>query len=90
MTTVRTDRRFAAMRCVEAIRHYAAKHEGKLPASLADVKELPIPSDPLTAKPFEYALDGDKATLSLAKPAEKKPNPNELLRYYLTMQRTKN
>lgn len=54
------------------------------------MKELPIPSDPLTAKPFEYALDGDKATLSLAKPAEKKPNPNELLRYYLTMQRTKN
>ena len=57
--------------------------------ALADVKELPIPNDPLTGKAFLYAADGDKATLMLAKPEEEKPNPNEVLIYHLTMNRGK-
>jgi hypothetical protein len=89
LSAARTDRRLAALRCVEAMRQYAAKHEGKWPATLADVKDLPVPNDPLTGKPFEYAVNGDKATLALVKPAEKKPNPNELLTYYLTLKRGK-
>jgi hypothetical protein len=87
LSAARVDRRLAALRCVEAMRQYAAKHEGKLPATLADMKDLPIPDDPLTGKPFEYAANGDKATLALTKLAEKKPNPNELLTYYLTLKR---
>jgi hypothetical protein len=89
LAAARVDRRLAAMRCVEAIRQYAVKHDGKFPPTLADVKELPIPHDPLTGKPFEYAVEGDKATLALAKPAEEKPNPNQLLKYYITMKREK-
>src|SRR5262249_34960645 len=60
----RVDRRFAALRCVEAIRLYMATHDGKLPASLKDITEVPIPVDPLTELPFEYELKGDTARLS--------------------------
>ena len=60
----RIERRVAALRCVEAVRLYAAGHDGKLPASLNDVKDVPIPDDPLTGKPFGYRLVGDRAFFS--------------------------
>jgi hypothetical protein len=83
----RVDRHLAALRTVEAIRQYAAKHEGQLPAKLANVKELPVPPDPLTGKPFEYLVEGDKATLYLEKSDEEKPKP--VLTYYVEMKREK-
>jgi hypothetical protein len=89
LSAARVDRRFAALRIVEALRFHAAKHKGELPESLADVKELPIPNDPLSGKPFEYAVKGDKMTLTLAKPDEEKPIPNQFLTYYITMKRNK-
>ena len=60
----RTDRKLAGLRCVEAIRLYAAAHEGKLPASLKDIDEVPVPVDPMTGNPFEYALTPGGATLT--------------------------
>ncbi len=60
----RTDRRIAILRCVEALRLYAADHDGKFPASLDDVKDVPIPDDPVTGKPFDYHVAGDHAYLS--------------------------
>jgi hypothetical protein len=60
----RLERQFAALRCVEAIRLHAAEHGGKLPASLADVNEVPLPLCPVTGKPFEYRLQGASALLS--------------------------
>jgi hypothetical protein len=63
---VRTDRRIAVLRCVEALRLYAAAHEGKFPASLDDIKDAPIPDDPVTGKPFNYHAAGDRAFLSAA------------------------
>ncbi len=56
------ERRINLLRCVEAVRAYAAAHDGKLPASLNDVKDVPIPLDPVTGKPFEYKVAGGKAT----------------------------
>jgi hypothetical protein len=50
------------LRCVEAVRIYAAEHDGKLPARLDDVR-LPLPVDPATGKPFTYKLDGKTAHL---------------------------
>jgi hypothetical protein len=61
---VRLDRRVAALRVVEALRLHAAAHSGKLPGSLAELTEVPIPPDPATGKPFEYRLDGSTASLS--------------------------
>ena len=58
-----TDRRIAMLQTVEALRGYAAAHEGKLPAALADLTEMPAPVDPMTGKPFEYEVAGNTAIL---------------------------
>jgi hypothetical protein len=55
-----------AWRCIEAIRLYAVAH-GKLPASLADIKEVPVPLDPVTGRAIDYTCDGKKATLKLTR-----------------------
>ena len=60
----RTDRRIAALRCVEAVRLYAAAHDGKPPATLDDLKDTPVPDDPVTGKPFGYRVVGDRAFFS--------------------------
>ena len=44
------------MRYVEALRIYAAAHDGKPPAKPADIS-LPLPLDPVTGKPFDYSAD---------------------------------
>ncbi len=56
-------RRMAALRCVEAIRLFAAEHEGRLPGSLDEIKRVPLPINPVTGKPFEYHREVDSATL---------------------------
>jgi hypothetical protein len=58
------DRRFAALRVIEAIRLRAAAHDGALPESLGEITEVPVPDDPATGKPFDYHRDGNSATLS--------------------------
>jgi hypothetical protein len=85
MAQARLDRRIAALRCIEAIRLYAAAHDGKLPASLSDIKEAPIPMDPIFGKEFEYAVNGDKATLRAPPPW--KGADQYAMNYELTLQR---
>jgi hypothetical protein len=62
----KVDRRRATLQCVAALQAYAAAHEGKLPASLDDVKETPVPTDPMTGKPFGYEVHEGVGTLHLA------------------------
>lgn len=50
--------RIELLRTVEAIRLFAASHEGRLPASLSDIEEVPIPLDPVTGREFSYRLEG--------------------------------
>ncbi len=59
----RLDANLAALQCVEAIRGYAASHGGQLPASLSDVAELAVPTDPITGDPFQYTVTGSTALL---------------------------
>jgi hypothetical protein len=66
---VRLDRELAALRTVEALRFYAATHGGKLPPVLEDIKEVPVPLDPVMGRLFEYKLDGATATLEGKAPA---------------------
>jgi len=54
------ERQIALLRHVEALRIYAADHDGKLPARLSDIP-VPLPIDPVTGKPFAYAVDGATA-----------------------------
>jgi hypothetical protein len=60
------DRHAALLQLVEAIRDYAAKHEGRVPKSLADVTNLPPPIDPMTNQPFEYTATSDSSAQVLA------------------------
>jgi hypothetical protein len=60
----RVERNFAALRIVEALRIFAAAHDGKLPTKLSEVTEVPLPDDPGTGRPFEYTREGDTGTLA--------------------------
>lgn len=85
--SVRADRRIAILRCVEAIRLHAAAHGGKLPATLSDIREVPVPTDPYSGKLFEYQMEEDKATLIAPPPPGEKPSQNNSMRYELTMKK---
>jgi hypothetical protein len=61
--TTRPERHIAALRAIEAIRLYAAAHDGKLPESLDQIREVPVPEDPATARPFVYRRAGNAAIL---------------------------
>jgi hypothetical protein len=63
------DRKVAVLECVEAIRAYAAAHDGTVPASLNDLSDTPVPMDPLVGKPFGYSVEGNTVTLRAARPA---------------------
>jgi hypothetical protein len=82
---VRLDRRLAALRCVEAIRLYAAAHDGRLPGALIEMKEVPIPRDPATGKDFDYGTTGDAATLSAPLIAGAPPGPQNMLSYSISV-----
>jgi hypothetical protein len=63
VTYARGDRMRAALADVEAIRSYAAAHDGALPDHLADIMDTPALDNPMTGRPFDYAVDGENATL---------------------------
>jgi len=66
--SARNERSFAMLRTIEALRMYAAAHDGRGPKRLEDITEVPVPSDPLTGKPLIYRADGDTAVLEAPLP----------------------
>jgi hypothetical protein len=58
----RLEQRLALLQHVEALRLYAADHNGSLPRTLAEVS-VPLPVDPFTGKPFRYEVSGNTAHL---------------------------
>ncbi len=85
----RLERQFAALRLIEAIRLYGGTHEGKLPPTLAAIKEVPLPVCPLTGKSFEYRLAGGRAFLS-APPAPPSAPTIQPLRYEIRFRKPDN
>lgn len=65
ISSYRFGRRVRLLQTVEALRDYAAKHDGALPDSLSQL-ELPVPIDPFTGELFEYHREGREATLQWA------------------------
>jgi hypothetical protein len=63
VSSLMTDREIAVLQVIEALRLYAAVH-GSLPDSLEAIREVPVPCDPVTGKPFSYKAEGEKATVS--------------------------
>lgn len=83
----RLDRHLAALRCIEALRLYAAAHEGRPPQRLEEITEVPVPADPVTGKPFVYEVEGNRASLSSPALAGVRPDPTFAIRYELTFSR---
>jgi hypothetical protein len=59
----RMSQQIAALEVLSALRLYAAAHDGKLPESLKDITEVPVPLDPFRGEPFVYVRNGDTARL---------------------------
>ncbi len=57
----RMSQQIAALEVLSALRLYAAAHDGKLPESLKDITEVPVPLDPFRDESFIYVRDGDRA-----------------------------
>lgn len=79
----RLARDLAMLRCVEAIRLYAAEHGGTLPESLSDITAIPVPFDPLCGQTFQYDRVGGRATL--VSPVPPDATPKDGLRYEITL-----
>ena len=77
------DRQVASLQCIEALRLYAAAHNGKFPNELSDVTEVSIPDDPVTQKAFVYRRSGSKAVLEALAP--KGARPEDAMQYKLTL-----
>ena len=82
----RLEQRIALLRHVEALRLYAAGHDGKLPAALEAVT-VPLPVDPFTGKPFVYRLEEETAVLRGGAPKGEEANPVYNLRYRVTIKK---
>jgi hypothetical protein len=82
----RLEQRIALLRHVEALRLYAAEHDGQLPAALSEVT-VPLPADPFTGQPFQYRADGATAHLRGSPPPGDESNPGYNVRYELTIQK---
>jgi len=82
----RLDRRIALLRCVEALRLYAAANDGKLPARLDDLS-VPVPADPFTGKPFGYETKGQIAILRAPPPRGEENIKPYNLRYEVTIKK---
>ena len=76
----RSEWTITVLRVCEAMRLYAANHDGRWPDSLSDITEVPLPKNPYDGKSFLYQRDGNKAVLT----GEKGP-PNWHRRYELTL-----
>jgi hypothetical protein len=64
----RFDNNLNAMQCVEAIRSYAATHDGRLPEKLSDISDLELPMDVMNDKAFRYNRTATGAVLQSEKP----------------------
>jgi hypothetical protein len=78
---VRTENLIGRLRCAEALRLYAAAHDGKAPEKFADLGELPLPINAYTGKGFEemYQFHDGKGVLETPMPP---PLPKSLGRRY--------
>ncbi len=83
----RVDRKIAVLRVIEAIRMHAALNNGKLPATLADIKEVPAPNDPISGEAFQYVVKDGVAKLYAPPPKGDQPHQGNTIRYEITLRR---
>jgi hypothetical protein len=82
----RLEQRLALLRHVEALRLYAAGHDGKLPETLSHIA-VPLPADPFTGKPFDYEGEGASAQLRGRPPHGEEKNPTYNVRCEISIRK---
>jgi hypothetical protein len=82
----RLEQRIGLLRCIEALRLYAAEHNGKFPDKLDDCP-VPVPPDAFTGKPFRYEVIDGTAHLRGSPPKGHEKTPVYNLRYELTIRK---
>ncbi len=80
----RLEQRIALLRHVEAVRMYAAAHDGKPPAKLSDCP-VPLPADPFTNKPIRYEVDGATFHLRGSPPPGEEKSPAYNVHFQVTI-----
>jgi hypothetical protein len=78
------ERELALLRYVEAMRLYAAEHDGRPPTSSCDIP-VPLPLDPFTGKPFDYAAAGATAHIRGGSPAGEVEDSRYDVHYVVTL-----
>ncbi|MBC8352635.1 MAG: hypothetical protein H8E66_11635 [Planctomycetes bacterium] len=78
----RLERQLAAVQTIEAIRLYAASHDGELPKSLDEIESVVVPSNSVYLKQLEYRVDGKQAVLETV-PRSKDRRRSDVYRYQL-------
>lgn len=82
----RLQRRIALLRTIEALRLYAALHDGRLPDTLEEIRDVPLPVDPITGQAFPYRRQtGGRATLEAPPPPGMEANEGNAIRYQITL-----
>jgi hypothetical protein len=64
----RLENHLNSLQVVEAVRNYAAVHDGQLPPELSDIKDMKVPNDLISGTAFEYHKTAAGATLKSAIP----------------------
>jgi hypothetical protein len=80
------EQQIALLRHVEALRLFAAAHDGKLPARLCDIS-VPLPVDPITGKPFVYTVERGNANICGTPPPSKDGSAGDNPHYEVTIQK---
>ena len=73
------------LQCVEAIRHYAATHEGQLPQTFGDITDVAVPNDLMSGKAFEYRRTANGAEVQSAIPEG--GGPGDTIRYEIVIKK---
>jgi hypothetical protein len=84
---MRIDRRFASLQAVEAVRMYAATHDGGPPPNLEALVDSPAPLDPATGTPFKYSADGSTTALDAPPPIGLDPGRQLAVHYRIQVAR---
>jgi hypothetical protein len=79
----RADNTLNGLQCVEAIRHFAATHNGQLPEKLSDINQMEVPKDVVNGKEFEYRRTSQGAVLKSAMPEG--GGPKDMVHYVIVL-----
>ena len=81
----RANTRLNALQCLEAIRHYAATHNGQLPEKLSDIIQMEVPKDVMSGKVFEYRRTSAGAVLKSVIPEGGRPK--DMVNYVIVLKK---